>query len=184
MDESQRAIQRLKRGDIEALEVLVARHQVRAVRTAFLILQDEAAAEDVAQETFIRIYQRIRFVDESQPFEPYLLKSVIHAALNVSRRNAKFSSIDGDFDEATSLLDGAASPETEAETSELSRQILDALSRLSPRQRSVIVQRYYLEMSEKEMSENLQVASGTIKWLLNAARARLRVLLSNERSSQ
>ena len=60
-------------------------------------------------------------------------------------------------------------------------EILAALDQLSARQRAAIVQRYYLEMSEKEMAEQLQAPPGTVKWLLNAARARLRTLLS-ERS--
>ena len=58
--------------------------------------------------------------------------------------------------------------------------ILEALSRLSPRQRAVIVQRYYLGMSEKEMALQLEVASGTVKWLLNAARERLRLMLGQK----
>lgn len=180
MDESRSAVQRMKRGDIGGLEILVSRHQVRAVRTAFLILQDE----DAAQETFLRLYQRIHQFDDRLPFEPYLLKSVVHAALNHARRNTKFTSLDGDPAEAESLLDGADQPEAQVEARQLSQEILDALSKLSPRQRAVIVQRYYLEMSEKEMSEHMQAAPGTIKWLLNAARTRLRDLLRTERSSQ
>ena len=56
------AICRLKRGEIDGLETLVERYQVRAVRTAYLVVQDEALAEDVVQETFLRIFQRIRFL--------------------------------------------------------------------------------------------------------------------------
>jgi DNA-directed RNA polymerase specialized sigma24 family protein len=44
------------------------------------------------------------------------------------------------------------------------------------------VQRYYLGLSEKEMSEEMDIAPGTIKWLLNAARTRLRDLLRSKRS--
>jgi RNA polymerase sigma-70 factor (ECF subfamily) len=58
------------------------------------------------------------------------------------------------------------------------------LEELSPRQRAVVVQRYYLEMSEKEMTETLEVAPGTVKWLLNAARSRLRSLLGSERNAE
>ncbi len=184
MDESQAAVQRLKRGDIGALEILFTRHQVRAVRTAFLILQDEAAAQDVVQETFLRIYQRIRYFDESQPFEPYLLKSVVHAALNVARRSNKVIPLDGNLSVIESLLNRADSPEVQIEVTQHSQQILSALNKLSPRQRAVIVQRYYLEMSEQEMSVSLQAAPGTVKWLLNAARTRLRDLLRTERSNQ
>ena len=48
----------------------------------------------------------------------------------------------------------------------------------------MIVQRYYLEMSEAEMAQKLDVAPGTIKWLLHTARRRLRELLGSERSAQ
>lgn len=182
MDETQEAVQRLKHGDIGGLETLFARHQLRAVRTAFLILQDEAAAQDVVQETFLRIYQRIRHFDEDQPFEPYLLKSVVHAALNAARRSTRTVPLDGELAEIEALLDGADAPEVQIEASQLGQQILCALNKLSPRQRAVIVERYYLEMSEQEMAASLQAAPGTVKWLLNAARARLRDLLRPERS--
>ena len=184
MDETQAAVKRLKHGDIGGLEILFTRHQVRAVRTAFLILQDEAAAQDVVQETFLRIYQRIRHFDETQPFEPYLLKSVVHACLNAARRFTKTVSFDNDLAEIEALLDETNSAEEQVEAIQRSRQILAALGKLSPRQRAVIVQRYYLEMSEQEMSASLQAAPGTVKWLLNAARARLRDLLRPERSSE
>lgn len=182
MDETQVAVQMLKRGDMRGLETLFAQHQVRAVRAAFLILQDEAAAQDVVQETFLRIYQRIHLFDETRPFEPYLLTSVVHAALNVARRDIRMASFNDDLAEIEVLLDGGKSPEAQIEAEQHSRQILAALAKLSPRQRAVIVQRYYLEMSEKEMSESLQAAPGTVKWLLNAARTRLRKLLRPERS--
>ena len=61
--------------------------------------------------------------------------------------------------------------------------MLETLFKLPPRQRAVIVQRYYLEMSEQEMAESLEIAPGTVKWLLNAARSRLRSLLGAERSA-
>lgn len=184
MDETVAAVQRLKHGDIAGLETLFALYQVRAVRTAFLILQDEAAAQDVVQETFLRIYQRIRHFDENQPFEPYLMKSVVHAALNMTRGRSRTISLDNDLTEIETLLIGTETPETQFEASQRSEQILSALTRLSPRQRAVIVLRYYLEMNEQEISTSLQAAPGTVKWHLNAARTRLRDLLRPEGSEQ
>ena len=63
-------------------------------------------------------------------------------------------------------------------------QISEALAKLPPRQRAVIVQRYYLEMSETEMAETLDAPRGTVKWLLNVARNRLRSLLGTERTTE
>ena len=82
------------------------------------------------------------------------------------------------------LLARGDSVETQIEYAQLQSKTLDALFKLPPRQRAVIVQRYYLEMSEKEMAETLDIAPGTVKWLLNAARSRLRSMLGVERSAE
>ena len=177
------AIDNMKSGEINGLEVLVNRYQIKAIRAAFLITHDKSLAEDIVQETFIRLYQRIRHFDQSRPFEPYLMRSVVNAALNAIRRNGKSISLDADPILLETLLVQAASVESQVEFTQLSHEILQALSKLSPRQRAVIVQRYYLEMSEQEMAKTLDIAPGTIKWLLNAARTRLRELLGAERSN-
>lgn len=154
MDDLQ-AIRRLKNGDIGGLEVLVARYQARAVRVAFLITHDEALAEDVVQETFVRLYRRIGGFDSTRPFEPYLLRSVANAALNVTRNEDRQVSLDGGPEQVEQLLTQAASVESEVEYRQLKQEIIQALFRLDPRQRAVLVQRYYLEMSEKEMAAAL-----------------------------
>lgn len=176
MDDLQ-AIRCIKKGDWSGLEVLMERYQVRAVRAAFLILHDESAAQDVVQDTFIRICRRIHQFNEEHAFEPYFFGSVIHAALNAVRGNHKFVSLDEKSEEIEHLLDRAVSAESQVEFLQFQHEILTALSELSPRQRAAIVQRYYLEMSEKEMAFAMQAAPGTVKWLLNAARDRLRRLL-------
>ena len=179
MDDTQ-AIRRLKRGDLGGLEILMEQYQVKAARAAFLITHDESIAQDVVQETFIRICERIHQFDESRPFEPYLIRSTIHATLNAVRGSGKFTSLEDESGEVENLLDRAASVESQVESTQLQSEILNALSKLSPRQRAVIVQRYYLEMSEQEMALALDAAPGTVKWLLNAARERLRHLLGQK----
>jgi RNA polymerase sigma-70 factor, ECF subfamily len=176
------AIRRLKRGDIGGLECLIARYQEKALRAAFLITQDEPMAEDVVQDAFVRFYQRADYFDETRPFEPYFLRSVVNSALNCMEREKRSQSLlEGDCSGLDNLLERAASVEEQVEFNALKWQIADALSKLSPRQRAVIVQRYYLEMSEQEMAEVLDSPPGTVKWLLSAARDRLRTLLASER---
>ncbi len=178
------AIRRMKKGEIGGLEVLVNKYQVRAVRTAFFITQDEALAEDVVQDTFVRLYQRIRRFDEKRAFQPYLMRSVVNAALNAVRQRGKQLSFDADPAEVEGRLADAISVESEIEFRQKADAIIQSLSKLSPRERAVIVQRYYLEMSEAEMAQKLDVAPGTIKWLLHTARRRLRELLGSERSAR
>ncbi len=180
------AIRRLKCGDIGGLEMLVSCYQARAIETAFLITQDVLLAEDVVQDVFLHIYRSIQRFDEERSFEPYLMRGVINAALDAVEKRSRWVPYrdDGEVGRLEALISQAASVEDQVEFFQMKQKIKIALANLPPRQRVVIVQRYYLEMSEKEMAEALPAAPGTIKWLLNAARARLRTLLSSERSAE
>ncbi len=189
MDDLQ-AVRRLQDGDIGGLEILIARYQARAVRTAYLVTHDAALAEEVVQDSFIRFYERIRHFDPSRPFEPYFLRMVVYAALNAAERERRSAvSLDDDTPDAQpgrleDLLACAVSVEDQVEYAQLKQQIQQALGALPPRQRAAAVQRYYLEMSESEMSATLQVPPGTVKWLLHEARSRLRSLLGWQRSEE
>lgn len=183
MDEKQ-AIQRLKQGDIGGLEFLVARYQVKAVRTAYLITRDAGLAEDVVQDSFLQAFRAIRGFDSTRAFEPWFLRSVVNASVKMMQRSARQVEAGDDADESlfAELALRVESVEEQVESIEFEDQIWDAMQKLSPRQRAVIVQRYFLEMSEKEMAEETGSAVGTVKWMLNAARERLRGLL--ERSER
>jgi RNA polymerase sigma-70 factor (ECF subfamily) len=177
--EEQKAIDSLKHGDPGGLEVLVRTHQLQAIRTAFLILGDQGLAEEVVQECFLRLLRSVRTFDASRPFRPWFLQSVMNAALKAAARLRRSVPLDDAESERAfaHLAAGAESPEAELEAAETERELQQALERLSPRQRLVVVQRYYLEMSEAEMAAESGTAAGTIKWLLNAARRRLRSVL-------
>ena len=178
------AIVRLKQGEICGLEWLIAHHQLKAVRTAFLITHDEHLAEDVVQNVFLRFFHKVHHFDQTRPFEPYFLRCVVNAALDGIQKGCREVPFYGNDDGLVieNLLSQARSVETQVEFCQLKREILDALARLSPRQRTVIIQRYYLEMSEQEMAREMEIAPGTVKWLLNAARTRLRTMLKTEGS--
>lgn len=180
MDEKQ-AIQRLKGGDISGLEFLVACHQVKAVRTAYLITRDPGLAEDIVQDTFLQVYHAIRGFDETRPFEPWFMRSVVNASVKVMQRSARHVQMGEEADESilSELAARVESVEEQVQSIEFQNQIWDAMKKLSPRQRAVIVQRYFLEMSEREMAEEAGSAVGTVKWMLNTARVRLRGFLGD-----
>jgi RNA polymerase sigma-70 factor, ECF subfamily len=177
MDDDLQAIRRLKNGDIQGLELLVTRYQIKAMRAAFLIVRDEQVAQDITQEAFIRIFKHIQRFDESRPFGPYLLRSVVNAAFDAAQKTSRWENHLGDSDVVEDMLEHAITVESQVEFNTLKQEIHAALGQLSPRQRASIVQRYFLGMSEKEMAERLNTAPGTVKWLLFTARERLRGLL-------
>jgi RNA polymerase sigma-70 factor (ECF subfamily) len=169
------AVARLKRGDIGGLEELVGLYGVRAVRAAYLVCHDRPLAEEIAQAAFLRVYERIEQYDAGRPFAPWFLRSVVNDARKAAvlrERNLPLDDL-GAWEEAAS----DTNLEELALASETNEAIEETLGRLTPGQRSAIVLRYYLDLSESEMAERLAIPAGTVKSRLNSARQRLRRLL-------
>lgn len=180
--EEQEAITRLKRGDIGGLAALVRKYQVQAVQTAYLVTRDRALAEDIVQAAFLRAYERIGQFDARRPFGPWFLRSVVNDAVKAAARRERQVSLEtGSEGEETSLADLLADPgpgpEDLVETEEIRQTVWAALGKLPPVQRAAIVLRYYLDLSEAEMADELACPPGTVKWRLHAAQKRLRTLL-------
>lgn len=178
MDE-QTAISRMKQGDLNGLELLVKRYQVRAVHAAYLILYDRSLAEDVAQTAFVKVAERIHQFDERRPFAPWFFRIVVNDALKAARRRKRSLSIDENLDDsalelAAWLKDPTPQPPQLVEAREQQHAILQAVRSLTPEQRAVVVMRYFLEMSEADMSAQLERPLSTIKWWLRDARKSLR----------
>ena len=182
MDESH-AIARLKRGDLAGLETLVRLYQVQALHAAYLILGERPLAEDVVQAAFLRVSEVIHQYDERRPFRAWFLRSVINAAIKAAKRQKRLVSLDADPGEGQPSLeewlpDPAPQPEAIIESAETRRRVWAALERLSSDQRAAIIARFYLGLSDRETSEQLQRPLTTVKWWLHAARLRLRGMLS------
>ena len=176
------AIERLKKGELGGLDALVLAYQDKAIRTATLITRDEELARDAVQETFYRIYRSIQGFNLDLPFEPYLLRSVVNTAINLAEKARRQVPLNDEvaLSEVEALIHQAASTEDQVTYKLMKERIAAALDQISARERAVIVERYYLELSEKEMAGLHEVAPGTIKWWLHNARKHLRAFIGTE----
>ncbi len=181
LETEQEAIARLKGGDLQGMETLVRRYQLQAIRAAYLITGDRPAAEDIVQEAFLRAAERIHQFDDSRPFRPWFLRSVVNDAIKAATRSNRRVSLDAQETEGSLewLPDPAPSPEELAQNEENRLAVQRALLRLKPEQRAVVVMRYYLEMDHAEISSKVGDPVGTIKWRLHEARKRLQRLLAS-----
>ena len=179
VDEAE-ALLRVQRGDISGLEVLVRRYQVQAARAAYLVVRDTGIAQDVVQAAFVRAFERIGRFDTGRPFGPWFLKLVLNDAIKAVNRRGRELSLDATTTaglESDRIVDSSIGPELSFEQAETADQVWAALARLTPAQRAAVVQRYYLGLSEAEMTTVLGCPPSTIKARLHAARERLRTLL-------
>jgi RNA polymerase sigma-70 factor, ECF subfamily len=174
------AIALLKQGNIDGLEALVYRHQDRALKTAYLVLHNTALAQDVVQDAFLQVHRGIGGFQADRPFEPWFLRIVVNGALKAASRQAKHISLDtgyGGGSLADLVPDPLPGPLQMVELVEAKEKVWAAVQRLSPAQRAIVVQRYYLGFTDVEIASGSGRAVGTVKHLLHRARAKLRVML-------
>lgn len=184
--EEGQAIARLKRGDLSGLETLVRRYQVRAVYAAYLVVRDMDSAEDIVQEAFLHAAEKIEQFDMTRPFSAWFLRSVVNASIKAAGKQKRFVALGdaegGELDDETTrvarwLVDPDPCPEAVVETEETRRQVWQALGALTPEQRTAVILRHFLELSEAEMTQELDRPLTTVRWRLKTARNRLRDLL-------
>src|SRR5688572_2198616 len=87
--DEQQLILRLKSGDMKALSSLVIAYQQRALRTAYLVTQDQALAEDACQTAFLRAFAAIEQFDISRRFLPWFLRIVVNVAVQMAKKQAR-----------------------------------------------------------------------------------------------
>ena len=151
-------VQAAQRGDPGAVEELYRRHWRRAYRAAYLVTRDAHAAEDIAQEAFLQAIRVLDRFDRARPFAPWLHRIVTNRALDWARAHALRRPV-----EATRE---AVAPEAR---SDLSDDLAEAIGRLAPDARAVIVLRYLLEYTPGEIAELLDLPRGTVNSRLRRA---------------
>ena len=137
------------------LEALFRRFWPRAYRAAFLIVQDHAAAEDIAQEAFLAAIRRLDRFDRRRRFGPWLSTIVANRAIDWIRARSARRETTGD-----PVADTPSPPDAPA--GRYSQEVLGALASLSPEHRAVIVMRYLFEYSPGEIARALELPQGTV----------------------
>jgi len=169
-------------GSEAAYRELVTRYATPAVNFIFRIVRDRPLAEDLAQEGFLRVYQRLKTFDPQRKFSSWFFQVLRNITIDYLRVNRlPTSSLDELAEEG---VQGAAvdrdsrSPEQLAGQSELATAMTVALSRIRPEYREVVVLRYQEGLTQPEIAEILGLPSGTVKTYLHRARKELAGILS------
>ena len=150
-DRDERArVRGAQEGSVSDLEALFRAHWPRAFRAAYLVAHDAAAAEDIAQESFLAAIRSLDRFDRRRPFGPWLHRIVVNRAIDWTRARK----LRGEVELSESV---AAIPEPNVPD-----ETLAALRRLPPEQRAVIVLRYLLEFTPGEIAETLGLPRGTV----------------------
>jgi len=166
-----------RQGNEAAWVQLMRLHQEAVFRLAYLILGDAADADDVAQDSFIRAYQKLDQFDAERPFRPWLLQICKNLARNKQRSLSRYWGAVQRFFQAHPDAHVVALPLDKAADAQL---LWQAVRRLPPAAQEIIYLRYFLDLSEAETAVSLDIAPGTVKSRSHRALKHLREVVEKE----
>lgn len=162
----------------EALGALYDRHHQRVFNVALRVTLDWYRAQDVVQDVFLNLERSVRSFRGDASFTSWMYRITINRAIDARRKEARrpasrLGDAMGELDETGPRQPEPRSPIEEARADERTQDVMAALSKLSPKLRTVAVLRYVEGLSYLELSEVLGCSLGTVKSRLNRAHAAL-----------
>lgn len=167
---------RVLAGETELYEIIMRRYNQRLYRVARAILRNDAEAEDVMQDAYVRAYEHLgQFAGRSR-FAAWLTKIAVHEALGRLRKHGRLEELEAmDPKEAESVLvAGGDTPEQQASNTEMGHLLEAAILALPGGYRTVVMMRDVEEMSTAETASALDLTEENVKVRLHRARALLR----------
>ncbi|RKU19433.1 RNA polymerase subunit sigma-24 [Candidatus Poribacteria bacterium] len=173
-------------GDETALAPLVEKYKRMVYRLAMQITKNHADADDVMQETFIKVYRSIRTFRKDAAFETWLYRIAVNEALNfVKRRERQRESTletasESEYEAITRYRAQIANdPHVHAEKAELRHHVTEAVNNLSLKHRTVVILHEFEGLTHAEIASILNCSEGTVRSRLHYARKKLRTLLKS-----
>ncbi len=173
-----------KTGDMLAFEELVARHRDKIYARAFSMMRNEDEALDLSQEAWIKAWQRLVQFQGDSSFATWMTRITINLCLDQIRKNKRHRA------ESIEVLDEESggverqmpvvhvNPTEGLERTELRKRIDEALGKLSPEHRSVLILHEFEDLEYKEIAKRMECSIGTVMSRLFYARRKMAALLA------
>jgi RNA polymerase sigma-70 factor, ECF subfamily len=159
---------RARDGDATAFATLIEHHERAALAVAYALSGDGASAGDAVQEAFWRAWRQLGTLKDPGRFGPWLLQIVRHAALDVRRRKRPTVAT---VPEQTAERPEPPEAAAKAEQAIVIRRAIDTLDEVT---RSVVLLRYYEDLSTQQIAELMELSPGAVDMRLTRGRGELR----------
>ena len=159
-----------------SLEDLYVRYLPESTRLAFLLTRDATSAEDLAQEAFIKVAGRLRYLRTPDAFGAYLRRTLVNLCMSHHRREK----VARTYAEKVRARSSGREPTSRLPDVETADEVRTALAELPDRQRAAIVLRYYEDLSEEQIAHSLGCSVGAARNLVFRAMETLRSRFGEE----
>jgi RNA polymerase sigma-70 factor (ECF subfamily) len=176
----QDSVWRARAGDEAAFTELVQAYQTPIYNLCYRMLGEAGEAEEAAQETFLRAYSQLGSYDSGRSFKTWLFSIANHHCIDrLRKRRLTWLSIDDDnLPPHPALQEQEPGPEESLVRRQQTEMLQGLLGRLPPEDRSVIVMRYWYDLSYEEIAEATRTTVSAVKSRLHRARGSMGQMLA------
>lgn len=173
-------IQRLQRGELNALGELYEQYKHLVYRVALAATRDHRAAEDILQECFVRLYTYAKTIDPERPLEPWLYRVTLNLVYDWATKTRWTQPLEDLVEWLHGLPGMFPAPDHKTEEREMAALVREVIADLPPAHRAVVTLFYLEELSLEEIARIMELPVGTVKSRLHYARERLREALTRK----
>ena len=170
-------VERVRAGETALYEILMRRYNQRLYRVARAILRNDAEAEDVMQDAYVRAYQHLNQFAGKAAFSTWLTRIAVNEALGRLKSRNRFDQLDMDEKYEETFMgpqENAPDPEVKASAGELRELLEAALLELPEQYRTVVMLRDIEEMTTSETAAALELTEENVKVRLHRGRLMIR----------
>ncbi|MBU5312614.1 sigma-70 family RNA polymerase sigma factor [Tissierella carlieri] len=171
----------------EDIDLIINKNKTKLYTFCFHLSRNKQEADDLFQDTWIKVFSNLDSFDESKSFEGWLYTIALNSYRDKYRKAKRWLNRIVDFtdsDEKNRILDNANSilglPEEEYHKEEERKRVQEAISKLKDKHKLPLILYYYRSLSYKEIAEILGVPEGTIKSRINTAKTKLKDILEED----
>ncbi len=176
----QELVQQVLSGKEAAFSQLILRYRERLMRLLYYYVNNWEDAQDLCQETFIRLYHSLRRYDLRKPFAPWLYRIAVNLARDfLRRRKVRPAAMPLDLPCSPPLPDSSPSMDSVLISKETYQKVIQAIEELPQNYREVLVLRYLEDFSYSEIASILGISEANVMMRVSRARKMLREKLAN-----
>ena len=175
-------------GSKKDFRILLERYNANVFHVILGMVKNRDIAEELTQETFIKVYKSLNTFDTERSFKPWLLRIASNTTISYIRKNSKIVSLDA-INEAGHWQESEQSPmfqnQTEDHWSQLNRkyqtqELLSTMQQLDPKFRQVLSLRHIDDMPYDEIAETMDIPINTVRTWLRRGRNKLMTLIKDK----
>lgn len=147
-----------------SFEVLVGRYKDLVYTLCYRLVGRTSDAEDLTQEVFTKVFLNLKNFEERSKFSSWVYRIAHNHSLNFINRNIREKEVMGEYTEEKKRVENIEM------SGDISEKLQDALNRISPDQRTILIMKYVMGLDIKDIGESLELSVGAVKMRLKRSR--------------